>query len=194
MVKGIDVANFFIKVINAQPEGNVTNLQLNKLVYYAQAWNLVLKGEPLFEEDFQAWDYGPVLPTVYNTFKKYGKNLIVNISGNYSHDIFSNDEINFLIDVYREYGKYSPNELVYMTHTLGGPWHQVYKHGENEIIPKDLIKDFYSKQPKLQEWTPHVKKENIVGYINEDGITVLPADWDDDGDFWDEEAKKHGLI
>ncbi len=49
----------------------LTNLKLQKLLYYAQAWHLALKGGALFEEDFQAWVHGPVLLSQYHRFKDY---------------------------------------------------------------------------------------------------------------------------
>jgi len=45
--------------------GEVSAMKLQKLMYYAQAWNLVWEEEPLFSNDFQAWANGPVLPTLY---------------------------------------------------------------------------------------------------------------------------------
>jgi uncharacterized phage-associated protein len=50
----------------------ITNLRLQKLLYYAQAWRLALADEPLFDEDFEAWIHGPVVPAVYREFKKHG--------------------------------------------------------------------------------------------------------------------------
>lgn len=45
--------------------GEVSAMKLQKLMYYSQAWNLVWEEEPLFEDDFQAWANGPVLPSLY---------------------------------------------------------------------------------------------------------------------------------
>lgn len=197
-VRGIDVANFFIDVINSDEEGSVTNLQLNKIVFFAQAWSLVLKNKPLFDEDFRAWDYGPVLPSIYHKFKDNGKQYIARVSDNIFEDVFDSETIDLLLDVYREYSKYSATELVNLTHVKGGVWDQIRsknKKKKNEIIPKDLIKEYYSKQPKLKEWTlPEFSKEDYVGYFNEEGMTVLPADWDEDGEYWDEQAKKCGIL
>lgn len=197
-IRGIDVANFFIDIINSDEEGSVTNLQLNKIVFFAQAWSLVLKNKPLFDEDFRAWDYGPVLPSIYHKFKDYGKQYIARVSDNIFEDVFDNETIDFLLDVYREYSKYSATELVNLTHVKGGVWDQIRsknKKKRNEIIPKDLIKEYYSKQPKLKEWVlPEFSKEDYVGYFNEEGMTVLPADWDEDGEYWDEQAKKCGIL
>ena len=43
-------------------------------MYYAQAWSLALNGIALFEDDFEAWAHGPVLPKVYKEYKDYGLN------------------------------------------------------------------------------------------------------------------------
>lgn len=49
----------------------LTNLKLQKLLYYADAWNLALRDRPLFEEKFKAWVHGPVLTSQYHRFKDY---------------------------------------------------------------------------------------------------------------------------
>jgi uncharacterized phage-associated protein len=55
-----DVARFITDEL-----GEMTAMKLQKLMYYAQAWNLVWEEEPLFETDFQAWANGPVIPELY---------------------------------------------------------------------------------------------------------------------------------
>lgn len=55
----------------------ITNLKLQKLLYYAQAWYLALHGKPLFDEDFEAWVHGPVLPSIYQKYKKFSWQPIV---------------------------------------------------------------------------------------------------------------------
>jgi uncharacterized phage-associated protein len=47
----------------------ITNLKLQKLLYYSQAWFLALHDKELFREDFEAWVHGPVLPSQYHRFK-----------------------------------------------------------------------------------------------------------------------------
>ena len=68
MLKAIDVANFFVDLANSDPDDCMTNLRVNKLLYFAQAWSVVRRNKPLFEEDMQAWKYGPVVPEVYTAF------------------------------------------------------------------------------------------------------------------------------
>ncbi len=58
------VANYFIAMGMYEEESFMSNLRLNKLMYYTQAWSLVLLGRPLFEADFEAWDFGPVIPAI----------------------------------------------------------------------------------------------------------------------------------
>jgi len=63
-----DIAAYFL--IASRDRGEVlTSLKLQKLLYYAQAWFLVKRDKPLFEEDFQAWIHGPILASQYDRFK-----------------------------------------------------------------------------------------------------------------------------
>ncbi|MFM6174756.1 MAG: Panacea domain-containing protein [Sphaerospermopsis kisseleviana] len=66
-----EVAKYFIRL--AHETGSfISNLKLQKLVYYAQAWHLALFEQPLFNEDFEAWIHGPVVPELYHYYKKFG--------------------------------------------------------------------------------------------------------------------------
>ena len=65
-----DVANFFINLAN-ETGSYISNLKLQKLVYYAQAWYLALYNDSLFPEDFQAWIHGPVIPVLYAKYKVF---------------------------------------------------------------------------------------------------------------------------
>lgn len=64
------IANYLLRTAREQGEV-LTNLKLQKLLYYAQAWHLALHDRPLFDEDFQAWIHGPVLPSQYFRFREY---------------------------------------------------------------------------------------------------------------------------
>lgn len=65
-MRALDVANYFIANYGGGTE--MTNLKLNKLVYFAQAVSLKQYGVPLFSDEIQAWSYGPVEPEVYHAF------------------------------------------------------------------------------------------------------------------------------
>lgn len=64
-----DIANWFLVTIDREAGETLSHLKLQKLVYYAQVWSLALFDKPLFDEDFEAWTYGPALPSLYQRFK-----------------------------------------------------------------------------------------------------------------------------
>ncbi|HJJ98772.1 MAG TPA: DUF4065 domain-containing protein [Methanocorpusculum sp.] len=182
MVTATNVADFFVDLANHMVDENMTNLRVNKMLYYAQAYSLVRFGKPLFSEDIQAWEYGPVVPSVYHTFQKFGRDPIRDVSDNCSLDVFTADEIALLLDVAREYGKYSSSKLIDMTHEIGGPWEQVYHPGElNTVIPKESIKEWFSKNP-LPEFEPRYSDDDVIGFHDADGHLVLPREYDDDAE------------
>lgn len=63
-----DIANFLLAESRERGE-NLTNLKLQKLLFYADAWSLALFDRELFAEEFQAWVHGPVLVSQYHRFK-----------------------------------------------------------------------------------------------------------------------------
>ncbi|MGC1404614.1 MAG: type II toxin-antitoxin system antitoxin SocA domain-containing protein [Thermodesulfobacteriota bacterium] len=63
------IADWFLCSIDRGAGDSLTHLELQKLVYYAQAWALALFNRPLFDEDFEAWVHGPALPSLFRRFK-----------------------------------------------------------------------------------------------------------------------------
>ncbi len=185
----LDVANFFIEMTNADDEGCMTNLKLNKLVYFAQAWSLAKLGRPLFEEDAQAWQHGPVIPSVYRAFSPCGRERISETAGEYDDSKYSEEERDLLLDVTEKYCSYSALGLRDLTHKKGSAWSQTYSEAKTNKIPKDLIKEDV-KGDHLDSFNDHMDeiaaKIPIEGYRNEQGKLVLPTDpypeWDDDHD------------
>lgn len=129
--------------------------KLQKLLYYAYAWTLTLGNESvdslknrLFEEKFQAWVHGPVVPSVYHRFKHYG---FSNIPQNKNDKVvFDEDVENVLNQVWEVYGGYNGNELESMTHQED-PWKNARKGlspiepSTNIISDKDIF-TFYLKE------------------------------------------------
>jgi uncharacterized phage-associated protein len=69
------VANEFLSL--AKRDGRTLSpMQLIKLVYFAHGWYLAVTGKPLLDEHVEAWKFGPVIPSVYHEFKKYGNGPI----------------------------------------------------------------------------------------------------------------------
>lgn len=74
MLTVFEVAKFFIHLAN-ETGSYISNLKLQKLVYYAQAWHLALHDTPLFEDDFEAWVHGSVVPSSIRNIKNFSGNL-----------------------------------------------------------------------------------------------------------------------
>lgn len=164
-----DVADFFIDVCNNSTDDQITNLKLNKLLYYAQGCCLARTGKPLFDDKIEAWKLGPVTPAVYHKYSVCGKDPIKYISEHYSSNVFSPIELEVLTDVMLEFGKYTGSTLVSMTHKVGTPWDKAHEKGEKEIT-QAAMKDYFEKNPvpyasRLFDKIPAVDK--------------LPSDWYD---------------
>jgi len=146
MAKLQDVADFFIDSAMKRNEEPMTNLRIQKMLYFAQAHHLQRHGTPLFEEDMKAWDLGPVVPTLYYYYSVYGGQPIMKVHSTFSLDSFTDDELETLIDVLHRYSKLKTSELVSLSHVQGGPW-DVTAH--NDPIKKEIIKQAFDKAPSL---------------------------------------------
>lgn len=179
MVTATDVANYFIDVFKDNP---VTQLRVMKFVYYAQGHALARLDRPLFNEDIQAWEHGPVVKSAYKTLSPNGNKKIMSPIGNYSAGVFSEDEIRILRSVAMTYGKFSTADLISMCHEMNGPWSKVYSDTRmNVVIPNESIKKHFEMNEKLDEFDmEHVLKHmKAAGPSDSEGNTILPADYDD---------------
>ncbi|MEL6879054.1 MAG: type II toxin-antitoxin system antitoxin SocA domain-containing protein [Cyanobacteria bacterium J06607_10] len=77
MINPLSAAEYFIvRAYEDKTDADMTNMKLQKLLYYAQSLHLALYDEPLFEEDMQAWRYGPVCPSAYDYYCDYASNQL----------------------------------------------------------------------------------------------------------------------
>ncbi len=116
----------------------ISNLKLQKLLYYAQGCVLAIKGEPLFGDDIYAWEHGPVIPAIYHEYKSFGKSGI-DFDEHYDISVIDKETNEILEQVYTEFGQYSAWKLRNMTHEEM-PWRSTEK---NEIISNDVIKKYF---------------------------------------------------
>ena len=129
----------------------LTNKKLQKLLYYAQAWNLVFNGEKLFVEDIEAWVHGPVVPVVYRKYKEYGYTQIVE-DAKIDESKFTHSELETLDEVWKVYGKFDGDYLEILSHSED-PW--IVARGQAEInescttiISPTLMREFYTERNK----------------------------------------------
>jgi len=152
MSKVISVSNYFIYLSNKSKRKNLTNKKLQKLLYYSQAWNLVLHDKKLFRENIEAWVHGPAIPMVYQRFKEFG---FEPISIKVAEDDFSElsaEEKKLLDEIWRVYGKYDAPYLEALTHNEI-PWQKARKgisvfEASNSMISTNIMKKYYAQKQK----------------------------------------------
>jgi uncharacterized phage-associated protein len=129
----------------ARPEGvRLTNMQAQKLVYIAHGFSLAVLDEPLFDDPVQAWQYGPVIPTLYEELRSYRAGEVRRRLLSKTRPIEKErPKWKVIRAVWNSYGRFSGFELSAMTHQQGTPWHQVYRPGKRREIPNSTIKDYY---------------------------------------------------
>lgn len=137
MCKAIDIANTFIEIGKDKPIP-VSNMKLQKLLYYAQGWTMAFMSKPLIDEDFYKWNFGPVIPEIYNVFKENGGEPILCTSSK-GKLIEDNSTLDFLNWIWSVYGDYTGIELSNLSHNES-PW----KETENyKKIPKEKIHKYF---------------------------------------------------
>ena len=142
IIDSFSIANFFIELAN-NTGSFVSNLKLQKLVYYSQAWHLALHDKPLFEEDFEAWIHGPVIPNLYHHYKHFGwKPIEEDVKVNLPPAI-----LDYLKEVADEYFVCDAYELEQMTH-LEAPWQKARAglapyEPSTAIILKNWMQEYY---------------------------------------------------
>lgn len=119
----------------------ISNLKLQKLLYYSQGCFLALRDKPLFDSPIEAWTYGPVVPEVYHLYKSYGSSAIDSSDIIFDTDLILPEDRNILEEVYSEFGQYSAAKLVKMTHEET-PWISTKK---NCVIDNEVIKKYFKE-------------------------------------------------
>jgi uncharacterized phage-associated protein len=128
---------------------------LQKLLYFAHARHLVQSGTPLLSGYFEAWRFGPVHPSVYQSFKKAGESGIFFravrtdfITGEHApipppESVATRGLVARMLNTY---GALPASRLVELSHAKKGPWHYVVNKGETLLafgarIPDNVIID-----------------------------------------------------
>lgn len=140
----IDVAKYVIWYCQRR-EYSISNLKLQKILYFIQAEFLVSKGEPCFIEEIEAWDFGPVVPEAYHEFKVFGSsNIPAFVCKNADMNILDSDKeiIDEMVD---QCSRYSAAMLVEITHNQD-PWNDVYVKHCNNVISKESIKKYFMEK------------------------------------------------
>ncbi|MBF0488293.1 MAG: SocA family protein [Nitrospirae bacterium] len=129
-----DIADYFLSKAEDDEE-LLSNLKLQKLMYYAQGLYLITNGQPLFSENIEAWTYGPVVPDLYHKHKNYGAGGIP-APTDFDHNKINRQDCEFLNEIYEVFGQYSALRLKELSHS-DICWKNAYDKGAKTIISHD---------------------------------------------------------
>lgn len=122
----------------------VTPMQLLKLVYIAQGYMLQRTGQPLIREPIEAWQYGPVVRSLYQAIRDFGASPVTHVPFA-PNTTFTTEELSAMSDVARIYGSADAVTLSSATHQPGTPWSVTWAtRGMNSVIPNEDIRNFYN--------------------------------------------------
>jgi uncharacterized phage-associated protein len=142
----LTIAKWFIAWAEAEGE-ELSNLKLQKLLYYAQGHHLAERRQPLFTDQIQAWSHGPVVSQVYHEYKGCGSSSIVLPDTDpFSWDEVDPDTAELLSKVWNTYGGFSAGHLRNMTHEEP-PWQRHWQDGVRGIsIPQQEIEEYFASR------------------------------------------------
>lgn len=179
MVSVETLARYVINLFREQMENlesdefDVTPLKLQKLLYYCQGYALALTGKPLFSDPIEAWKYGPVVESVYQTYKKYGS-CPIPLDQVESVKDFDNVAASIARVVVEEKGRLSGIALAKATHDEA-PWKDAYQGVyTNESISHEAMKNFFSRVIAQKEEAED-EEDSLWASAGE---TLTDADWE----------------
>jgi len=134
---------------------DVSNMALQKILYFAHGFYLQRTGKPLVSGYFEAWQHGPVHPTAYAVFRPAGATPIhhraqgINIvtGENYYIEVCSDPQVQqAIVSTLSGIGGLSPARLRAISHAEQGPWDYIVKQGGTRAlfgmrIPNDVIQE-----------------------------------------------------
>jgi uncharacterized phage-associated protein len=154
----VDLAKWLINHADREAGEVVTHLKLQKLLYFAQAYYLANYNKALFQEDFQAWTHGPVIPEVWHKFKKHGFDSLPEQTR--APAIKDNKIAGYMAAVLDRYGSIGAKRLEKITHEHA-PWKDARGDLPEEascsnIISKKTMRDFYAARIG-KEWSARIR-------------------------------------
>jgi uncharacterized phage-associated protein len=149
----------YILIVRTHFGYQTTNLELQKISYFAYAKYLQTYGEKLCEGYFEAWEHGPVHPLLYRTFKKFGANPITQraeetnlITGEVRPVSPPSDpkKRTHIAETVLQLRNLSASQLRAKSHAPRGPWHMVWESAKNNlasqvIIPDNVIREGFGR-------------------------------------------------
>ncbi len=142
MAKLNDVAKCFLYLDNSCDGDGISNLKLQKLMYYAQGFYCAIFDKPLFLEDIHAWTHGPVIEALYHKYKSNGSNHIPTVK-KFDCSVLTDNEYELIEEVFDIFGQYSAWKLRNMTHEES-PW--LNHESTAGLIPKQELTEYFQSR------------------------------------------------
>lgn len=133
------IADYLLAKADDDAGDLISNLKLQKLLYYSQGFHLALTDQPLFSEPIVSWTHGPVVTSIYHEFKDCGQGGIPRPS---EVPVFDEDTAELLDEVYKVYGQYSAWKLRNLTHDEP-PWKEARS---GEALSLDRMREYFKTQ------------------------------------------------
>jgi uncharacterized phage-associated protein len=136
MINVFDVAKYILHAVG----GEVSTMFLQKLCYYCQAWHLVWAGKPLFPEDFERWDNGPVCRELFNMHRGWGGISEEDIpSGLSTDEELGESDFDTINQIIEDYAIFNGAQLSEISHGEG-PWKDTPPNG---VISNEKMMEYY---------------------------------------------------
>ena len=132
------VANLFLDLA-ADRCLPLTQMSILKLIYFAHGWYLATRDRPFISQDFEAWQYGPVVKAVRDEFKCFGERAVTAraqrcdlLSGEWIEvkPLLAADDATFVQRVFEAYHVYDAWQLSALTHEKDSPWDRLWNASE----------------------------------------------------------------
>ena len=142
----LDVANYFLVLVDRKAGDSITQAKLEKLIYFAQGVSLALLDRPLFNEEIEAWEHGFVARDLRRTLRRtFGnfKDSAIPAPDEIDFDLYDREEKTLIHKVYAVYGKYTTYYLRQLTHE-----HSIWRNAmatDNKIISKQKMSEFFKR-------------------------------------------------
>ena len=141
MPTAMAVAEYILTLSDPDIGDIISNLKMQKLLYYCQCACLAIHDRPLFEEIMENWDHGPVVPAVYREYKVHGNDALP-FPSYYDFDQLTDDEVSVINEIYNVYGQFSAWRLKAMTQQEP-PWLDTEP---GEVMSHKQLKRYFKTQ------------------------------------------------
>ncbi len=177
MINSLNIARYFIvKAYQDGIEAEMTNMKVQKLLYYAQSLHLALYDQPLFSEEIQAWRYGPVCPPAYQYYSEFEANQLPIPSSEIILEI-PDDQKLVLEEVWDYFGGYHAYRLSGMTH-LEFPWKKARQglppeaRSTQPILLEDMKALGHQKLEVIER--DHIAYKPVISEVLKEALTTVP--------------------